>query len=134
MKKAVLILCSSLIAFQSQASLFLLNDSPFKLKAVVMAANGTNLGEKVLGPDETGYFEDSLGQSDPVGRGMAPPENAQMSITPYSVFWYCMEGTSYATCTNVGAGALSSPSGCEGAQYCKVPPKPPSQEVEQDSE
>lgn len=125
MKKEILaLLCFLTFSLgNTEASLFLLNDSPFKLKAVIIAANGTNLGEKVLEPQETGYFEDTLGQSNPVGENQSQIGNSQYSMTPYSVFWYCMSGTSYSTCTNVGAGALSSPSVCDGAKYCKVPPK-----------
>lgn len=139
MKKGILaLICFLSIALSNtEASVFLYNDSPFKLKAVVVAANGTTLGEKVLEPQETGYFEDALGQSNPVGTEetplAAPEGNAQYSMTPYSVFWYCLSGTSYSTCGNIGAGALSSPSSCDGPRYCKAPRKqqPPSSEDNQ---
>lgn len=123
MKKSIFVLLGALVIAQqsAEASLFMMNDSPFKLKATVMAANGMNLGDKVLDPQETGYFEDSLGQSDPTGQHQTPFGNTPNSMTPYSVFWYCMSGTSYATCTNVAAGALVTPSQCEGSKYCKVP-------------
>lgn len=113
------------VLMQGHASLYLQNDSPFKLKAIVMGANGQNLGEKVLMPQETAYFEDSLGGSNPVGQQMTPEGNSANSVTPYTVLWYCMEGTSYAHCQNVAAGAYVSPSTCEGNQYCKAPPPPP---------
>jgi hypothetical protein len=43
------------------------NDSGFRLKAVVIAANGTKM-EKMLDPEQSGYVEDFIGQSDPVGQ------------------------------------------------------------------
>ena len=105
-----------------EASVFLYNDSPYKLKAVVVAANGTTLGEKVLKPQETGYFEDSLGQSDPTSQqhlGQPQVGTSQYPIVPYTVFWYCIDGSSFSTCENIAAGALSSPNACEGPRFCK---------------
>lgn len=130
MKKSTFALFSALIILQhsAEASLFMMNDSPFKMKATIMAANGTNLGEKVLEPQESGYFEDSLGQSDPTGQHQTPYGNTPNSMTPYTVFWYCMSGTSYSTCTNVAAGALVTPGQCDGAKYCK-PPKQSQQQT-----
>ncbi|NDD58259.1 MAG: hypothetical protein EBZ47_03270 [Chlamydiae bacterium] len=125
MKLLLFILCAWIFTFTNsiQASLFLYNNSPYKLKAVVIAANGTNMGEKVMDAQETGYFEDALGQSNPVGQQETPSGNSDYSVTPYTVIWYCMEGTLYSTCTNLGAGALGAPTYGTGPMFCQ-PSKP----------
>jgi hypothetical protein len=122
MKILYLCLCFLGFAVKGTASVYLLNDTPFKLRAVVIAANGANMGEKAMNPQEDTYVEDQLGGSDPVGQGH--PQNFQnysSSLTPYTVFWYCNDGTLYSSCQNVAAGATVSANGCEGSKYCKPP-------------
>ncbi len=114
------------------ASVYLLNDSPFPLKAVVIAANGTNVGEQEVQPGVTTYMEDELGGSNPTNREMESFENYSSSMTPYTVFWYCKDGTLYSSCQDVSAGATVTANSCNGSKYCK-PPKPPEQGNEGDS-
>lgn len=112
---------SSLSILPTQASLFLYNDSAFPLTAVIVSASGATLGERTLGPQETGYFEDSLGGANPTATqpyATEPNEN-QYPIVPYTVIWNCMTGANYATCTMVSSGALSSPNQCQGPKYCQ---------------
>ena len=107
---------------QASASVFLYNDSPFQLKAAVIDATGATVGEKVLAPQETGYMEDSQGQANPTNTGPVeetPQNQSQQSVTPYSVYWYCPAGASFSVNTNIGAGALASATGGEGAKYCQ---------------
>jgi hypothetical protein len=113
---------SLLLSSHLSSSVFLFNDSPYELKAVVVAANGSTLGEKVLASQATGYFEDTLGQSDPTSmqqQAQPPMSTSQYPIVPYTVYWYCQNGSAYATCTEISAGALASPSAGQGPKYCK---------------
>ena len=118
------VLCVCGLFTQGSASVFLLNDSPFMLKATIVAANGQNLGDKEVAQNQSMYFEDQLGSSNPTG--VTPPggyQNYANSLTPYTVFWYCKEGNLYSVCENVGAGALASANAGQGTKYCKIPPK-----------
>jgi hypothetical protein len=103
------------------ASVFLHNDSGFRLKAVVIAANGTIMGEKMLDPEQSGYVEDFIGQSDPVGQQQTPEGNSNISVTPYTVFWYCEKGELYSTCVQIGTGALAAPNMGQGPMTCPPP-------------
>jgi hypothetical protein len=107
------------------ASVYLYNDSPFTLRAVVIAANGVHLGEKVLKGQELHYLEDQIGMSDPVGNtGIQPFTNYSNSMTPYTVIWYCQQDDSlYGTCTVTAAGATVMASSCPGDHHCKPPKK-----------
>ena len=121
MKWTLLFLCF----FSSvQSSVFLHNNSSIRLTAVVVAATGKKMGEKTLLPEATGYVEDYIGQSDPVGKTQTPEGNSNYSLTPYTVFWYCDGGALYSTCENIGSGALAAANLGQGPMYC---PKPPEQ-------
>lgn len=122
------------ISSHLSASLYLQNDSPFILRAVVIAANGVNMGEKILQPNATAYIEDELGGSDPVGPQSQQFENYSTSLTPYTVFWYCNDGTLYSNCENIPAGGLASANGCQGNKYCKPPKQKKQQNDESESE
>ena len=105
------------------SSVFLFNDSPYKLKAVVVAANGSTLGDKVLESQATSYFEDTLGQSNPTSmqqQAQPPMSTNQYPIVPYTVYWYCMNGSAFATCSEISAGALANPSAGQGPKFCKT--------------
>ncbi|NDE82291.1 MAG: hypothetical protein EB051_01575 [Chlamydiia bacterium] len=108
-----------------QSSVFLHNDSSVRLTAVVIGANGKKMGEKSILPEGTGYVEDYIGQSDPVGKTQTPEGDSSYSLTPYTVFWYCDGGVLYSTCENIGSGALAAPNLGQGPMYC---PKSPSKD------
>lgn len=97
-------------------SIRLYNDSPYKLRAVVRAADGTYLGEMILVPQSATIWTDSYSQL-----GSRPPTGR--SQTPYVVQWYCLDGGDYAICNNVATGATILAQSCEGGRICK--PKPP---------
>jgi hypothetical protein len=121
MKWILLFLCF----FSSvESSVFLHNNSSMRLTAVVVAANGKKMGEKSILPEETGYVEDYIGQSDPVGQKQTPEGNSSYSLTPYTVFWYCDGGALYSTCENIGAGALAAANLGQGPMYCPKPQSP----------
>ena len=113
------------------SAVYLYNDTPFPLKAQVVAANGVELGIKLLQPQELSYLEDQIGTSNPVGkRDPKTFQNYKNSLTPYQVFWYCAkgDGSLYAMCTNVGAGATVMATTCSGPCYCKPPKEEQSQQ------
>lgn len=94
-------------------SVTMLNDSPFQLRAIILSAQGDNLGSVTVMPTHQITWQDSYsgGQT--------------FSNTPYSVIWYCMEGREYGIWTNVGSGALVTATGAEGPRICPVKPPPP---------
>lgn len=95
-------------------SVSLVNDTAFKLRAVVRSADGTYLGEVVVNAQATMQWNDYWGGVGTVNK----------SQTPYIVTWYCMNGDNYSVCSNVATGATVAASWCDGPKFCK-PPKPP---------
>ena len=103
----------------------LVNDSIFKLRAVIRAADGSYLGETAVPPLSTMSWNDYWG-----GVGYY-----NQSRTPYQVIWYCVDGTGFSVCPYVPTGATITALNCEGTKACKPakkseqpPPKGPSQE------
>lgn len=94
-----------------QLTVLLYNDSPFPLKAVVHAADGRFLGEEELKPLEQKRFH-------------VPETSYAVSETPFSVLWYCKEGTLLAFCPSVSPGQLAAPLSCKTMGMCKFPKAP----------
>ncbi len=106
------------------SAVYLYNNTPYILKAKVVAANGVVMGEKLLQPEETKYLEDQLGSANPTGTGDPSSfQNYKDSLTPYEVFWYCTDGEQnlYAMCNTVSAGATVIAASCAGPCYCHPP-------------
>ncbi len=103
------------------SGLSLYNDSPFPLKVKVLGANGAKIGEQEIGAHGHFYMEDQIGVSDPVGEENSTFRNYSDSVTPYQVFWYCMEGTLYSSCLDASAGATVTANTCAGTYGCKMP-------------
>lgn len=98
----------------------LVNDSAFKLRAVIRGADGTYLGEVIVNPQQTMSWNDYWG-----GVGYY-----NQSRTPYTVTWYCLDGGDFAVCTDVPTGATVPAMTCEGTMSCKAKKKqgpPPAQ-------
>lgn len=103
-----------LFCLQIQAgSVRLINDSTYKLQAIVQASDGSSLGEVVVNPRQTMSWNDYNS-----GFGAY-----NQSRTPYTVQWYCMDGSSFSTCSNVSPGGLAQAMSGLGARACKVPKK-----------
>ncbi|HSX03213.1 MAG TPA: hypothetical protein VLG76_00615 [Rhabdochlamydiaceae bacterium] len=98
-------------------SVRLLNDSNFKLHAVVRGADGSYLGELVIDPQKTSTWTDSNTQFGIYDR------QREESVTPYTVMWHCLDGGEYSICTNVANGATVSAQSCDGIRDCKPIPK-----------
>jgi len=99
----------------SASSVYLFNDSPYDLKIKVLGNDGTLLGELVLGPQRSTTWKDSFGQ---IGVEQHP-----RSLTPYSIFWYCMNDDEYSSCNKVYSEATITARGCKGPRLCQAPPK-----------
>lgn len=105
------------VCFYGQAlfaeSVILINDSAFQLRAVVQGADGTELGQVTVPPGNTMTWSPSF-------CSMSEEQmNAPRSQTPYNVFWYCPEGSSYSVCMAVpNGGAVTAQSG-SGPLLCK---------------
>ncbi len=94
-------------------SVRLVNDSVYKLQVIVQASDGTSLGEVVVNPRQTMSWND---YNSGVGA-------YNQSRTPYTVQWYCMDGNSFSTCSNVSTGSLAQAMSGVGPRACKVPKK-----------
>lgn len=90
-------------------SINLMNNTTFKLKAVIIAANGEELEEVTLDSRDASMWSDDFYQYG---------YNPSSSMTPYTVNWYCMKGQPFGVCTNVSPGAVVLAQNCSGAQEC----------------
>lgn len=104
----------------SAGSLRLLNDSPFQLRAVILAADGSYMGESTLGPQDFTNWTDASSYLGIPGQSMTP----STPYTPYSVIWYCPDGGEYGINTNQATGATVTAQSSSGPRICKVPPPP----------
>ncbi len=102
------------------SSLSVYNDSAFDLKVKVIGANGVHIAERQVPSRIQMYIEDQIGTSDPVGQGEnnADFKNYSESLTPYTVYWYCLDGTLYSSCMDASAGATVTANTCSGSYSC----------------
>jgi len=108
--KAVFIaLCLSvqLGIFCNSVNLF--NNTDYKLKAVILSADGVVLDEVILDSRDASTWADDFYQF-----GSSPSSTR----TPYTVNWYCMGGKSFGTCTDVSAGSIVLAQNCSGSNQC----------------
>lgn len=124
MKKILICLCFS-AAVLSANSLRLYNDSPYKLRAVVRGADGSYLGEMLVLPESFNTWTDSYSQFGPLGGHSGTTPGAVRSQTPYTVQWYCLDGSDYSICKNLATASVVLAESCDGARLCK--PEPPKQ-------
>jgi surface antigen len=102
-------------------SLMLYNDSPFKSDVVVINALGKVIGQVTLeAQDQVTWYGDT------------PSYNALNSpTTPYTVIWYCQDGTEYGIWVNIPPGAMATAQLSSGQKICKYK-KPDKKEDEDD--
>ena len=89
-------------------SLMFLNDSPFKLDAVVINALGKVIGQLTVTPQQqiTWYAPSTQNWS-------GPPQ------APYTVVWYCEDGTQYGIWPNATGGSMITAQNSIGPKICK---------------
>lgn len=103
--------------FYCDGSLKLYNDSPYKLRAVIRAGDGTYVGEMIILPEHFNTWSDAYPSFGPGGQNFSmQPYRSQ---TPYTVQWFCLDGGQFGVCQDVATGAAVLASGCEGPRYCK---------------
>lgn len=98
-------------------SLTLFNNSPFTLTATVLAADGTNLGQFTINPQNGAQWSDQYEME-----GTSANPNA--SQTPYTVIWYCPEGVEYGINQQQSPGAYVTAGSAQGNLSCKLQNKP----------
>ncbi len=101
----------------------LYNDSPYNLRVVVRGNDGSYLGELMMPPQNFSTWTDANRQAGVFGKGNPYSMGPSMSQLPYTVMWYCMDGSDYSVCGNVFTGSTVTAQTCDGARMCKPVPK-----------
>ncbi len=113
MNKTICIaLFASLLSFcKGYTNLQIYNDSPYKLHATILSADGQNLGAMEIIPQHQMDWKSSY-------------DNATtFSQTPYTVILRCPNGKEYGIWTEVPTGATITAQGSEGDKICPLPKK-----------
>jgi hypothetical protein len=100
-------LCGSIAGWCNSVNLF--NNTDYKLKAVILAADGAVLDEVILNSRDASTWADDFYQFG---------YNPSSSTTPYTVEWYCMGGQPFGVCDDVSAGSVVLAQNCSGSQEC----------------
>lgn len=125
MKWILLCLVSPLFIHAGSVKLF--NNGPYDLQAVIRGNDGSFLGEILVQSQKEAFWDDTYGQYGNYG-GTNPNRNQNYTTkTPYTVLWFCLDGSDYAVCNNVATGALVISQSCPGARQCKPQKKTPEQ-------
>lgn len=105
--------------FMLQAnSVRLINNAPYTLRAVIRGSDGSFLSEVVVQSQKESVWTDSYGQYGLSGGANSNTNQYSRSKTPYTVLWYCMNGSDYAVCDTVSTGAVVMSQSCQGARMC----------------
>lgn len=108
------------ILFSQEATVNLINDSPFLLRVSIQSANGDYLGGARLEPGEFRKWTTVFKPTD-----LDVPNTPVDSLTPFTVIFRCEEGDFYSVCTDASPGALVRATICPGAHYCNPKAKEP---------
>ena len=111
-KKLLPLLLLTASAFAGTVRLY--NDSPYKLRAVIRGNDGSYLGEMVIQPEHASTWSSTWDYQ---------ANTSNTTLTPYVVYWTCLDGGNFGVKTNVASGALISAESSDGPRYCKPPPK-----------
>ena len=107
----VWMMCSLPLFCLHGATVRLINDSPFPLSALILAATGEVMGRTTLAPQGQFSWENSNVDTD------------KNSMSPFTVVFHCStDGGTYGTVSNVTTGSMVQASTSTGARYCS--PKP----------
>lgn len=109
MKKFLLLfilVCSLAFSY----SITLINDSAYRLNAIIQGADGTFLGEISISSGQQSNW-DSEDSS-------ANFYDADASLTPFTVIWRCPSGDVYTSCSTVTPGSMVPANSCPGIRYC----------------
>ncbi|NDD58258.1 MAG: hypothetical protein EBZ47_03265 [Chlamydiae bacterium] len=121
MYKKYLLIAAFFISFSSwceAGSVRLFNDSSFRLRAVIRGADGSYQGEMVVNPQTSSIWSDSLqryGYTDDYNNRFK-----SRSVTPYTIIWYCMDGSDFSFSDNVASGAYVQAQHGTGKKSCSA--------------
>lgn len=96
----------------------LFNDSGYKLRAVIRGADGSYLGEAVVTPQSSSTWTDSVQHYGTYDEATGALKNATRSTTPYTIVWYCMDGSDFSVCDNAGTGSWVQAQQGTGKRSC----------------
>jgi hypothetical protein len=126
-----MILCLFLIGVSPgwANSLKLKNDSPYTLRVVIRGGDNSFLSELVLNTQHSITWTDVYGRSGYYGAPNSQMQEGYKSKTPYTLIWYCMDGSDYSMCTNIATGSFVTAQRCQGRCTCsaKKPEKYPTE-------
>lgn len=94
-------------------SLYLNNNTSYKLTACVESASGELLGQATLNPGEKKSWSDD----------MNTVFSSNSSVTPFTVSWKCDYEGVYSVVNEVSPGSVCSPQQGVGVKTCKPKPK-----------
>ena len=105
-------MCTLPLLSLHSATVRLINDSPFSLSALILAATGEVMGRSSLEPLAQFSWENSQ------------VDTSKNSLSPFTVVFHCAtDGGLYGTVNNVTTGSMVQASSASGARYC-APKKP----------
>jgi hypothetical protein len=93
------------------ASLQLQNETHYTLRAVVLGADGSHLGETTVLPQKTVRWYSS--------KQKTPAQGPSRSITPMTIQWFCEDDEVFCVSENATSGSLVQTSQCVGKKVCK---------------
>ena len=99
------------------ASVRLLNDSSYTLKAVIKGADGSFLGEALLAPQEYSNWNDTPPRMNKTQPKLGS-KNVDISQTPFTVIWYCMDGSDFSISDNIATGSYIKALHGSGKKTC----------------
>ena len=95
---------SSVLLFGGSVRIF--NDSPYELKADILAADGSHQASLTLAPQQPALWQDYSGG------------NSTWSQTPYTVILTCKNGKQFGTISGIGQGGTVSVMTANGPRFC----------------
>jgi hypothetical protein len=104
-------------------SLILINDSVFRLSAIVQGSNSTFLGEIDLVPGQQQRWDSEALSAEVFSSGV--------SLTPFTVIWRCPNGSLFSICSTISPGSTVPASGCPGNKFCSAVPSEQQQNNQQ---
>ncbi|MBX3718294.1 MAG: hypothetical protein KF898_01440 [Parachlamydiales bacterium] len=96
--------------------LWLLNNSPFPLRAQVVYGVAGILEEQTVPPQAQWHWSNDQAFS-------GPANDPNTGTSSYSVFWYCTNGGEYGVNTNVIPGSWVFAQEANGSKSCPLPKK-----------
>ena len=107
MYQRILWMCALPLFSLQAATVRIINDSPFPLSALILAATGEVMGRSSLQPQGQFGWENSN------------VNTTKDSMSPFTVVFHCTtDGGLYGTVNNVTTGSMVQASTATGARYC----------------